>query len=170
MAETLSTTVVLQDPQCFTLRFLFISPNQNRNRDEPIREITMKVYAVLAAIIAIVAATENVNAAQADGHLGAYKLINSSNVPIYYQYKWGESSEWQTGCVHPGHSMCHSFPLDEDGFASIPYVRFDCVAGDGDTTYRTYKLDSYNTCYTCGGKSYAFSFSACGHYLDLHSR
>lgn len=130
----------------------------------------MKSYTVLATIITIVAAMGNVNAVQAGGHLGAYKLENSSNVPIYYQYKWGESSEWQTGCVHPGQAMCHTIPLDEDGRASIPYVRFDCVAGDDDVTYRTYELDFYSTCYTCGGKPYVFSYSACGHYLNLYSR
>ncbi len=126
--------------------------------------------ASMIVFLATAAFSGTANSVQASEHLGAFKLENPSNVPIHYQYRWGSSSEWQSDCVWPGKARCHYIELDENGRAPRPEVRFDCIAGDGEVTFRTYAVDFYCTSYACGGKAYVFTYSDYGRYLDLFAR
>src|SRR3954468_15026776 len=77
---------------------------------------------------------------------GSFVISNPSNVAIHYQVRWG-NGDWQTVCIYPGEVRWHYYEIDENGQVPTPSVRFDCIAGDEDITYRVYNVDVYQTCY-----------------------
>lgn len=101
---------------------------------------------------------------------GASTIENPTNTTVHYEIRWGDGA-WRRVCLYPGQTYSHWSELDEYGQAPIPQIRFDWIAGDGLTTYRTYDLQVYATSYPrSGGKRYYFGFSSCGTYLNLYQR
>lgn len=131
--------------------------------------MTKFVLAVGAMAATLGAAT----AARADD-CPRYAMVTVDNTTggvIKYQFKWGDG-EWKTTTVKPGHYVNHWVPLDDDGCAPTPRVRFDRILGDAEVTFREYKLD-FHASETRGyhqGKVYLFEVSRCGCYLDLKSK
>lgn len=125
----------------------------------------MQTLKTAAMVLGMAAAIGAAQANEACAEYGAVKIRNTSNATIYYQFKWGADSEWQSSSVRPGHYMCHWIELDEHGQAPVPYIRFDARGGDGDVTWQSYRLGFYATHSTCGGKSYSFRYY--GRYIDL---
>lgn len=128
-------------------------------------KVQTTVLVVLGVASALLAGYQTVQAQQC---YGAFVLRNPTNVAIHYQIQWG-NGEWQSYCVQPGWSKYHYYPLDANGQVPPPQVRFDHIAGDNHTTYKTYSVGVYSTHYPAQGKKYAFRYSACGCYLNLYS-
>jgi hypothetical protein len=122
-------------------------------------------------IAALVLALSNLGAAsecRAEEY-GAFILTNTSSVPIHYQVKWGDA-EWKPYCLYPDTERWHAWELNYDGTTPKPYVRFDSIGGDGDTTYQSYNVGTYRAHCSTDGKRHNFRYSHCGTYLDLYAR
>ena len=76
-----------------------------------------------------------------------FSIQNKTTFTIPYQIKWTESVDWEeieATSIKPGHVMNHwyseSLRTIPEGY---PKIRFDYVANDGVSTYRYYKLETY---------------------------
>lgn len=107
-------------------------------------------------------------AARADDCYGAFTVRNPSGNALHYQVRWGDG-DWKPYCVYPHQRTWHGHPLDGDGRAPTPCVRFDRVAGDGQTTYQSYRIGVHSTADRTRGKGYVFRYSRCGCYLSLYA-
>jgi hypothetical protein len=124
------------------------------------------VKTLLGCVAAVILSAAGGQQARA-GSYGAFVVRNPSRVTIHYQVKWGDG-EWQSYRVAPGYRQYHAYPLDEDGRAPAPYVRFDCICGDDDVTYKTYHMNFYAVDDAWEGKAYVFRHSPGGKFLDLY--
>ena len=73
-----------------------------------------------------------------------FSIQNSTSFTVHYQTKWTESSPWKDTAVKRGEAMNHwytgsSIEIPE----GYPQIRFDYIANDGVSTYRYYKLETY---------------------------
>lgn len=72
-----------------------------------------------------------------------FSILNNTGFTVYYQIKWTESDSWEETGVKPGMAINHW----HDGTSIIsekyPQIRFDYIANDGVSTYRKYKLETY---------------------------
>lgn len=99
---------------------------------------------------------------------GAFSVYNPTSNYIYYQVSWG-NGDWKETCLEPGKSLVHYKPLNDDGTVSKPLIRFDYLAGDGDTTYKTLSPCVYRAHYLDDAKPHHFAYSTCGTKLNLYT-
>jgi hypothetical protein len=127
-----------------------------------------KYASIVAALVVSCALAAQAEAG--DNGYGKFSIRNPSNVTIHYQIKWG-NGDWTSHTVSPNSTRWHAHPLDGDGTAPTPQIRFDWIGGDGDGTLKHYELRFYAVdCQRHGhGKPYVFRYSQCGVYLDLYS-
>jgi hypothetical protein len=134
--------------------------------------------AALIALAPIAAAQERTGTSQADlpNYSGAYTIENATGITIYYDYRWGNKSEWKTMALRSRATEKHSYPLgaDRNAKAPTPYVRFDRIIFDNGVTFQEYKMEFHAvggggygaTENKTGPKRYVFSFAANGRDLD----
>ena len=73
-----------------------------------------------------------------------FSIQNNTSSTIHYQTKWIESDVWEDTAVKPGTAMNHSFTGSSINIPEgYPQIRFGYVANDGVSTYRYYKLETY---------------------------
>lgn len=101
---------------------------------------------------------------------GCFILENPTNQTLHYQIKWGENSPWESRSIPPKTDRAHYIPLDSNGQAPVPYIRFDYIAGDGRTTPKTYMLEFYGVYDIWDGLRYVFRYSPSGKFLDLYEK
>ena len=121
-------------------------------------------------------AQERVGTSQADlpSLSGVFAIHNHTGVAIRYEVKWGNGS-WERFTVEPNKVYKHSYPLDGNGRAPKPYVRFDDIGGDGKTTFKEYYMQFKAVGYAGYGpgpnptepENYHFKYGADGRHLDL---
>ncbi len=83
-----------------------------------------------------------------------------TNYTIHYQFRWGESGDWQDASVEPGKWKNHTWDYDYPGENESPQfmIRYDDDLSDGENHVIT-RLDSYAAEYNnCEdqGKTYDF--------------
>jgi hypothetical protein len=101
----------------------------------------------------------------------AFSVFNNTGVTIYYQVRWGNSA-WQNMALGNGRGLTHFYPLDANGRAPIPNVRFDRVADGGRYTEQVYAMQFYavrSGNYGDNPKPYEFRYSAGGRFLDIYA-
>jgi hypothetical protein len=119
---------------------------------------------VALAVLASLAAPASASAQT----FGMITISNPTRMTVNYQVKWGDG-DWDNSSVRPGHYLNHWYPLDANGQAPTPSIRFNYILNDPDVTYRSYRLGLYAS-RSRGyfqGKIYVFQVSGCGCYLDL---
>lgn len=106
-----------------------------------------------------------------------FSIQNNTTFTIPYQVKWTESDNWEETSIKPGHAMNHwyteSLRTISEGY---PKIRFDYVANDGVSTYRYYKLETYQRRAGSNFKpsreqdarEYQFDYNYVTEILDLH--
>jgi hypothetical protein len=125
----------------------------------------MSLFRTLAlAVLVSFGGLASATTAQA-GEYAAFVVHNPTDQVIHYQVKWGDGS-WKPFTLRAGEEAYHAYPWDEDGYAPFPYIRFDWIAGDGEVTYRTYRVGVYDVNNRWSGKKYTLRYS--GRYLDLY--
>jgi hypothetical protein len=122
---------------------------------------------VAALVAATVLSLTAAPAAQAqDCQYAVVTLQNSTNQTLYYQFKWGAEGGWKSYSVPAGYSRYHYLPLDAQGRAPRPYVRFD----DGAGGVVEYSLEFYAAWHPSAASGKPYVFRWCGGYLDLFAR
>lgn len=129
---------------------------------------SLLVIAVL--VIAAVGVFTSALPAQAQSNRYAVVcLFNNTDLPINYQYKWGNGS-WESDTLDAGYNMTHSWKYAR-GLVSSPKftVKFDADLTDSNY-YEVYSLERYQaTNKSCDeGKIYNFEF-ADSRYINLYS-
>lgn len=78
------------------------------------------------------------------GHRHIFSIQNDTSFTIKYQTQWDESDPWTETAVKPDTAMNHSYMGSLSEIAEgYPKIRFDYIANDGVSTYRYYKLETY---------------------------
>jgi hypothetical protein len=126
------------------------------------------------ALAAVVLAVAGLAASAAPAKAASFAMItidNPTDSTVSYQFKWG-NGDWEDFSLAPGHYRNHWYPLDEDGRAPTPQIRFD----DGHGNVVAYRLEFYAS-ETRGydqGKIYYFRWVYAplvdGYYLDLFAK
>lgn len=124
----------------------------------------MKTILTVAVVLVGLAGATKSRAAE----YGSFVLRNPTNNTIHYQMKWGDG-DWKSHSLSPHTKRWHYCRLDDDGTAPQPYVRFDWIAGDGECTYKTYRVQFYAVDCPEYGKPHVFRYSSCGCYLYLYN-
>jgi hypothetical protein len=102
---------------------------------------------------------------------GAFTISNNTGNTLYYQVRWG-NTQWQNVTLGSGRALMHYHPLDYNGRAPQPYIRFDRVADGGRYTEQVYTMQFYavrNGNYGDASKPYEFRYSRGGRFLDLYA-
>lgn len=124
---------------------------------------TMKsVLAILAVLAAFV------HEARAQCPHGSFVIRNPTSNTINYQVQWGDG-DWKSYSVSPGCRRWHYHELGANGCAPTPRVRFDYIGGDGDVTYKSYRVGVDAVHHPENGKKHHFCYSRCGCYLYLYA-
>lgn len=140
--------------------------------------------AAIAALIALASiaasAQERIGTSQADlpDYIGAYTIENATGITIYYDYRWGNKSQWKRMALRSGATERHFYHLgaDRNAKAPTPYVRFDRIGGDNGVTFQEYRMEFHAIGYAGYGprenktepRRYVFRFAANGRDLDLN--
>jgi hypothetical protein len=103
--------------------------------------------------------------------VGMFAIENHTGRTIHYQIKWG-NGQWQNFTLRSG-GLKHSYPLDNNGQAPTPYIRFDGVAKGH--SRKVYQLGFNPVGYPGYGagsnltvpRGYGFWYSSDGSSLDL---
>jgi hypothetical protein len=142
--------------------------------------VSMLSLAVLLTAPAIGASQERTGTSCADcpDLRAAFSIENASGVTLHYQVKWGRDRVWKSMTLNSGLIMTHSHPLDANGKAPAPYIRYDSVGGDGGFTAREYHVKFHAIGYAGYGpaanrstaKEYVFRFAADRRTLELRAR
>jgi hypothetical protein len=130
---------------------------------------------VRTSLAAAALAVVSLAAFAAPARAACYAMItidNPTDSTVYYQFKWGEDGDWQDCSLSPGCYRNHWYPLDDDGRAPTPQIRFD----DGHGNVIAHSLEFYAS-ETRGydqGKIYCFRWVYAplidGYYLDLFAK
>ena len=96
-----------------------------------------------------------------------FSIENKSGVAIPYEVKWG-NHDWKKVTLQKGHTETHSYPLDSNGKAPSPYVRYDKIGGDNAITLQEFHVSFFAVGYagygpkanTAGPKKYYFEYAA----------
>jgi hypothetical protein len=129
----------------------------------------MRLTKALAAVAVVWLGAGGAAEAADDAAYSAFTVRNTSRVAIPYQVRWGADGEWRSFTLAPGGERTHFCRLDEDGLAPAAFIRFDCIAGDDDITWRTLRLACYAVRRGERGKNYAFRYANNGRYLSLYT-
>lgn len=136
----------------------------------------------MAALIALVSVTaqERTGTSQADlpSYRAAYSIENTTGVTIPYECRWGKDGKWEKMSLRTGITKTHWYPLDRDGRAPTPYVRFDRIGGDNGVTIQEYRMAFHAVGYAGYGPAenktepvrYVFSYAANGRDLNLNAK
>jgi hypothetical protein len=118
--------------------------------------------------------------ADCPSYKGAFSIENATGVTIPYQVRWGNTHAWKTIALRSGYTETHSYPMGDNRGAQLPtpYVRFDRIAGDGQSTPREYRMGFHAVGYAGYGaatntvqpKRYYFKYAPDGRTLELFSR
>jgi hypothetical protein len=127
---------------------------------------------VLAGVMALGLAGSATNAAQAlDNHYAVVNIRNPTNVTLYYQFRWGENSDWQSFSVGPRSVMTHSYPYDfpNQNRSPTPQIRFHYNPNEAIPRFQVYNLQAYAAprAHVAFGKPYTFRYTPLG-FLDLY--
>lgn len=96
--------------------------------------------------------------------VAAFVLRNPKpSIPIHYQVKWGANGQWTHWTVPPGKNAWHSYPLDNNGQAPAPYVRFW-----DNHKWREYRLGFYAVANPAHGSPNVFRYHSYGNFWDLY--
>lgn len=96
---------------------------------------------------------------------GVITLTNPTNSPIHYQFRWG-NGVWVGYTIDPHRFTVHSHPLNAQGLAPAPAIRFhDGVAGIMRCNLQFFAARRPNF-FT--GKEYEFEWT--GPFLDLTAK
>jgi hypothetical protein len=110
--------------------------------------------------------------AEAANHYAAVDIRNPSNVTVYYSFRWGESSEWQSSWVGPNQVRTHFYAYDypDQNASPTPQIRFHYNPGQTIPDYKVYDLQAYAVPVQVAGigKVYRFRYSWDGRFLDLY--
>ena len=97
------------------------------------------------------------------------KIRNTTGVRVPYQMKWTQNDSWQNYALETGYVQTHR--SDEESLTQgYPKIRFDWIAGDNATTYKSRNLDAtlqfqdHNE----DVPTYYFRFNRRGDRLDLY--
>jgi hypothetical protein len=126
------------------------------------------------------ASQENIGTSCADcpNLQGEFSIENETGVTIHYQVRWGTNHAWKSMTLETGHVMTHSHPLDDNGRAPSPWIRFDGIGGDNAFTPKEYHVAFHAVGYAGYGpaenkatpKRYAFEYAADHRTLNLVAR
>jgi hypothetical protein len=125
---------------------------------------------VRTSLAAAALAVVSLAASAAPARAACYAMItidNPTDSTVYYQFKWGEDGDWQDCSLSPGCYRNHWYPLDDDGRAPAPYIRFDDGRGN-EVVYHLEFFASETRGYS-QGKIYYFQWVD-GCYLDLKAK
>lgn len=141
---------------------------------------TLGFCALVLALTPIAArGGENIGTSCEDcpNYRGAFSIRNDTGQVIHYQYRWGDRHDWKRMTLDTGHIETHSYPLGENPHAPVPtpFVRFDNTGGDGQVTWREFRIQFHATGYAGYGPAvnrtepmhYAFRYASDGRHLDL---
>lgn len=118
-----------------------------------------------AALMVVAALTASAATARA-GEFAMITIENGTTSTIPYQFRWGSDGEWEDHTLYPGEYANHAYPLDDDGNAPTPYIRFD----NGHGTVVEYRLNFYASDSWGFHRGKLYGFEWYGSYLDLRTR
>jgi hypothetical protein len=103
-----------------------------------------------------------------------FSIENKTGVTIHYEVKWG-NHEWKPVTLRSGYTETHSYPLDNNGKAPSPYVRYDKIGGDNAITLQEFHVTFFAVGYagygpkanTARAKRYYFEYAADHRTLTL---
>lgn len=104
----------------------------------------------LATSLALLAAVAGL--ALAGGTTAAVVIHNPTGNTIRYQLKTGDG-DWQSKSLPPHTKVAHHLLLTGHDSPPTYYVRFDWIAGDGQVTYKSYKLTPYTVSDSRNGRA-----------------
>ena len=131
---------------------------------------------MIAAISATAAERTGTSTADAPQLQGEFIVHNPTNVNMVYQVQWGSKGPWKEYTLSPKQQRRHWHPLDGNGRAPSPFLRFDTRANDRHVTWKTYDIDFGRVGYAGFGprgninEALHYQFTARGNVLELVKR
>jgi hypothetical protein len=103
----------------------------------PSRALCLATVLFLGLLSAPVAARQD-----NEYEFGTFTVKNDTqNVVINYQVRWGDDGKWVSYKLMPGEKRHHYHKLDGDRRHPWPYVRFNELVSQEDSTVQSYKID-----------------------------
>lgn len=103
------------------------------------------VFAALLLMTTTVSATagERIGTSTSDAPQlqGEFVVHNPTNVNMVYEVQWGSKGQWKRYTISPREQRRHWHPLDGNGRAPSPFLRFDTRANDKQVTWKRYDID-----------------------------
>ena len=134
------------------------------------------LYLMATAVSATAEQRTRTSTADAPRLEGEFVIHNPTNVTQVYQVKWGRNGQWQEYTTSPQRQRRHWHPLDGNGRAPSPFLRFDTRANDRQVTWKTYDIDFGRVGYAGFGprgninEALHYEFTARGNALELVKR
>jgi hypothetical protein len=137
------------------------------------RRSAMQSRLVVAALAGLSAVAIFVPMVEAANRFGLTCIQNKTNIPLTYEFRWGNNGQWSARTVRPNERRAHSWRYDKPDENRSPtmFVRFDSDLSKR-MINQSYRLDSYaspqETDCRRYGKEYVFRFDGSAKkYIDL---
>ena len=108
---------------------------------------------------------------------GEFVVHNPTNMNMVYEVQWGSKGEWKRYTISARQQRRHWHPLDGNGRAPSPFLRFDTRANDRQVTWKRYDIDFGRVGYAGFGprgghvnQALHYEFTARGNALELVRR
>ena len=97
-----------------------------------------------------------------------FKVRNNTGVLVPYEIRWSNNNDWKRHSIEKGFVVTH-WSGGQNIPSGYPKIRFDHIAGDGQVTYRTYKLETalFRENNNDHAPTYYFQYNRWGDRLDL---
>ena len=134
--------------------------------------------ALLMATAGSATAGERIGTSTADAPRlqGEFVVHNPTNTNMVYEVQWGSKGQWKSYTISPRQQRRHWHPLDGNGRAPSPFLRFDTRANDRQVTWKRYDMDFGKVGYAGFGprghinEALHYEFTARGNALELVRR
>jgi hypothetical protein len=127
------------------------------------------VLLLAAALLGLAAAAAPASAAA--NRYGIVGIENPTNIPITYEFRWGEDGDWQSYTLAPGERRWHAWTYEylNENASPRPHVRFDCDLSE-ELEFKEYGLEAYAAPYKGFDFAKKYVFRKRGGFLDLYAR